>query len=719
VEAMASISSTEDKLKTYRLTSEEHKKIRELLGREPEGVEWALFSALWSEHCSYKSSKVHLKKLFNSSSRVMQSMGENAGVLDLGRGERIAFKIESHNHPSFIEPYQGAATGVGGIIRDILTMGARPIALANYLCFGDGEERSPKHVDGVVRGIGGYGNCVGVAMVTGQTEFHSSYNKNILVNAFCLGYFGPKDTVVSSGAKGEGNLVVYVGAKTGRDGIHGARMASESFNKGDESKRPNIQIGDPFFEKLLIESFLEVVEAGVVVCAQDMGAAGLISSTFEMASKGNVGFDMYLDKVPLRDPTMNPEEMLVSESQERMVLVCEPKNLGKVQEIFAKWGLDAVEIGKVIPKRVMRIHWKGEVITEIDPHALVENAPQWQRPFEETPKTVDTRYFLNSDEPKKKLERALTSLQGCGRRWIYEQYDQQVGTQTMLDCRDSVGAVRLPSGRSVAVALGGRPHMLRLNAFIGGADSLAEPSLRLMSKGYTPIGSSDCLNYGNPENPKVMGEFKNSLEGMSEAARVFDSPIISGNVSFYNQTGNQNITSTPAVTVIGLREDDGIPAHDHFSESGLNLYLVRSLHVRTNGMWSVVNNEDLGGKGEINFEMLKNFGTKLLSLSKSAQASKLSGKFGLAYSLARMCVNVGATVKSDLKKDDFFLERLYDFVFATKENWKPEVTKDYEIISLGKTGGDRLQINEFIDVPISELREQYTGGWRKHFEELA
>lgn len=717
----SSISPSEiaDKLKLYRLTGEEHQKIRELLGRDPQGVEWALFSALWSEHCSYKSSKVHLKKLFNSSSRVMQSMGENAGVLDLGRGERIAFKIESHNHPSFIEPYQGAATGVGGIIRDILTMGARPIALANYLCFGDGAERSPKHVDGVVRGIGGYGNCVGVAMVTGQTEFHSSYNKNILVNAFCLGYFGPKDTVVSSGAKGVGNLVVYVGAKTGRDGIHGARMASESFNKGDESKRPNIQIGDPFFEKLLIESFLEVVEAGLVVCAQDMGAAGLISSTFEMASKGDVGFDMYLDKVPLRDPTMNPEEMLVSESQERMVLVCEPKNLEKVQAIFSKWGLDAVEIGKVIPKRMMRIHWKGEVITEIDPHALVENAPQWQRPFEETPKTIDSRYYLNSDEPQAKLTHALTSLQGCGRKWIYEQYDQQVGTQTMLDCRDSVGAVRLPSGRSVAVALGGRPHMLRLNAFIGGADSLMEPALRLMSKGYSPIGASDCLNYGNPENPKIMGEFKNSLEGMSEAARTFDSPIISGNVSFYNETGKQNITSTPAVTVIGLREDEGIPAHDHFTESGLNLYLVRSLQVRSNGMWSVINKEELGGKGEIDFEAIKTFGNKLLLLSKTAQASKLSGKFGLAYSLARMCVDVGATVRTDLKKDDFFLERMYDFVFATKENWTPEVTKNYEIIPLGRTGGDRLKINEFIDVPVSELREQYTGAWRKYFEELA
>jgi len=722
---MVSTSSVEDKLKNYKLTKDELQKIRELLGRDPKGVEWALFSALWSEHCSYKSSKIYLKKLFNSSSRVMQSFGENAGVLDLGQGEKIAFKIESHNHPSYIEPYQGAATGVGGIIRDILTMGARPIALANYLCFGiDNNGRSSvKHVDGVVRGIGGYGNCVGVAMITGQTEFHASYHRNILVNAFCLGYFGPNDRIVSSAAKGIGNLVVYVGAKTGRDGIHGARMASESFNAADESKRPNIQIGDPFFEKLLIESFLEVVSKNLVVCAQDMGAAGLISSTFEMASKGEVGFDLYLDQVPLRDPTMTPEEMLVSESQERMVLVCEPQNLKEVQAVFAKWGLDAVAIGHVISDRKMRIHWKGEILTEIDPHALVENAPQWKRPYEETLKTVDAPFLMNLNDAENKLTKALTSLQGSSRRWIYEQYDQQVGTQTVRDCRDSVGVVRLPSGRMISVALGGRPHMMRLNSYVGGIDSIVEPCLRMMSLGFRPIGASDCLNYGNPENPKIMGEFKLSLEGMSEAAKTFACPLISGNVSFYNETERANITSTPAVSVVGLKEDQNLPPDDQFTEEGLTIYWVRSRMLVTNGVWSELEGENLGGRGQLNLARLHSFGEKILALSKLSKTAQLCGKLGMTYTLAKMCRHMGARVDTDLGLEELFQESLYEFLLASRSPLENQATDDCEIIALGKTGGDHLIINResetLIDISIQDLNRYYDGGWRMHFEELS
>ncbi len=715
-------SSIEQKLKNYRLTKDEFKVIEGLLGREPQGVEWALFSALWSEHCSYKSSKVHLKKLFNTSPRVVQSFGENAGVLDLGEGERVAFKIESHNHPSYIEPYQGAATGVGGIIRDILTMGARPIALANYLCFGEAGIMG-KHLDGVVRGIGGYGNCVGVPMITGQTEFHPSYNRNILVNAFCLGYFGPNETVVSSRAKGVGNCVVYVGAKTGRDGIHGARMASESFSTGDESKRPNIQIGDPFFEKLLIESFLEVIEQGLVVAAQDMGAAGLISSSFEMASRGDVGFDLDLDKVPLRDPTMNPEEMLVSESQERMLLICEPKKLKDVQASFAKWGLDAVEIGKVIAPRVMRLHWRGEVITEIDPHALVENAPQWQRPFEELPRTLNQSFKIDLKNPGEKLATALASVQGCSRSWIYEQYDQQVGTQTVRDCRDSTGVVRLPSGRFVNVALGGRPHLLRLNSYIGGADSLAEPSLRMMSQGFLPVGASDCLNYGNPENPKIMGEFKYSLEGMSEMAKVLRCPIVSGNVSFYNETEKQNITSTPSVGVLGLREDKKLPALGHFAKAGLNIYLARSVMVRTNGMWGELEGRAISGVGELSAPRVLSFGQKLLALSLSAKSAQLCGKFGPAYTLARMCYyGVGAEISANLPVDDWFEEKLYEVIFATDETWAEEKSSELELIQIGKTGRENLVIcdrnSEILNVSISTIQSNYENAWRKHFDGL-
>lgn len=358
----------QDKLNLYRIQPNEYDRICELLGRAPEGVEWAVFSALWSEHCSYKSSKVHLKKLFSQSERVLQSFGENAGIIDLGRGEKVAFKMESHNHPSFIEPYQGAATGVGGILRDIFTMGARPMALANYLCFGEPKaERMTELVRGVVGGIGGYGNCVGVPTLTGQTNFHESYNGNILVNAMAVGLFQEGDPICLSQATGVGNWVVYVGAKTGRDGVHGASMASESFDEDSESKRPTVQIGDPFYEKLLIESCLEVMKEGLVEAIQDMGAAGLTSSSFEMADKGNVGLTLNLDSVPLRDPTMTPEDILLSESQERMLLICKPEKFADIRAIFEKWGLDACAIGEVIADPVIRLMWRGETLSEMSP----------------------------------------------------------------------------------------------------------------------------------------------------------------------------------------------------------------------------------------------------------------------------------------------------------------------------------------------------------------
>ncbi len=362
------MSELKEKLKRYRLSVSEYERIQKLLGRDPEGIEFALFSALWSEHCSYKSSRVHLKKFANKSKRVLQAMGENAGVIDLGQGEKVAFKMESHNHPSFIEPYQGAATGVGGILRDIFTMGARPIALANYLCFGEpSAPRMTSIVEGVVAGISGYGNCVGVPTVTGQTEFHSSYNNNVLVNALAVGLFTKEDPVVTSQASGPGNWVVYVGAKTGRDGVHGASMASESFGEDSASKRPTIQIGDPFLEKLLIESCLEVMKQDLVVAIQDMGAAGLTSSSFEMSAKGGVGFKIHLDKVPLRDSSIGPEEILLSESQERMLLVCEPSKFAAIQKVFHRWNLDASVIGEVTADTDVELIWKNERLCKIDP----------------------------------------------------------------------------------------------------------------------------------------------------------------------------------------------------------------------------------------------------------------------------------------------------------------------------------------------------------------
>ena len=460
----------------YQFSKEEFQRIVSLLGREPLSIEQALFSALWSEHCSYKSSKIHLKKLPNSSPRVVTSFGENAGVIDLGKGERVAFKMESHNHPSRIVPFHGAMTGVGGILRDIFTMNARPIALAHYLCFGD--EKYPitlSLVDGVVRGIGGYGNCIGLPMVTGKTEFHSSYNENILVNALALGVYEPEDVVMTSQIKDVGALVVYVGSRTGRDGIHGASMASESF--GEEKKQQStVQVGDPFFGKLLMEACLESMKKNLVLTAQDMGAAGLISSSFEMASKGNLGMVLHLDQVPLRDSTLNPEEILLSETQERMLLVCSPQKYPELEKVFNRWKLPIKVIGEVISQREMKLFWKNKELTSIDPHLLTEKAPEWNRPYNKWSFPHQTsqkeKTFSEVSHPKETLIQILNSPEGCSKRPLYSQYDQRVGVRTAWDCSDPMGIIQLPSKRFLSIVLGGRPHLLEKDAFIGGSDSI-------------------------------------------------------------------------------------------------------------------------------------------------------------------------------------------------------------------------------------------------------
>jgi phosphoribosylformylglycinamidine synthase II len=594
-----SLSTSKDeldqKLAKYRLNEAEYDLICKQLGRPPQGVEWALYSALWSEHCSYKSSRIHLKNLFRDGPRVKQAFGENAGVIDLDEGERIAFKIESHNHPSFIEPYQGAATGVGGILRDIFTMGARPIALANYVCFGDSKAaRMSQLVDGVVRGIGGYGNCVGVATLTGQTEYHGSYNENILVNAMAVGLFRPGEKIHLSKASGPGNHIVYVGAKTGRDGIHGASMASESFAEGSDKKRPTVQIGDPFYEKLLIEACLEVMEKDLVVAIQDMGAAGLTSSSFEMAAKGGVGFDLHLDRVPLRDSSMEPEDILLSESQERMLLIAEPSKLEAIQAVFARWDLDAVSIGTVTPAKsgtLVRLLWHGDVLTSIDPRLLTDHAPAYERPFQQWKSRVRREAVTESEV---KLASALPQVLGGGlgvhRKFIYEQYDQRVGAATVWGCDKPIGVHRLKdSGRYLGMVLGCRPTLMRQDAWVGGFDAIFEPALQLSLRGFEPLAVTDCLNFGNPENQEVMTEFVASLDGLNTAAKLLKTPIISGNVSFYNESRagaqKRNITSTPSTGIVGLRAAGDLP-QTLFDGSTLDLYLVESPWLTTRAFWS-------------------------------------------------------------------------------------------------------------------------------------
>ena len=725
------------KLKQYRLSQGEYQRICGLLGREPQGVEWALFSAMWSEHCSYKSSRMHLKKFKFKSSRVLQSMGENAGVIDLGQGERVAFKMESHNHPSFIEPVQGAATGVGGILRDIFTMGAKPIVLADYLCFGDpSADRMSALVQGVVKGISGYGNCVGVPTITGQTEFDESYNKNILVNAFALGYFGKNDKMVSAKAEGVGFDVVYVGAKTGRDGIHGASMASQSFSGNDKEQaaaRPTVQIGDPFYEKLLIESCLEVVRENLVVSMQDMGAAGLTSSSFEMASRGDVGFELHLDKVPMRDSTLGPEELLLSESQERMLLIVEPKNRDKVQAVFHKWGLDSVAIGKVIKERRMKLFWRGECVCDIDPHLLTENAPQYEREFKrrEIPATPFARWseFVQGEivkDTKENFFAQIASPQGCSRKFVYSQYDQRVGTRTAWDCEQPISVVQLPeSKRWLAVATGCRPAWMRVHAQIGGADAILEPVLQLALRGFTPYGTTDCLNFGNPEKPDVMTDFVESVEAIAAVAKELDSPVISGNVSFYNETENRNITSTPAVAVVGLNPNKNIkPAH--FVGEGDKIFVVQN-SLAISFAHSIRNSP---ATADWNIKKACDFAkwTAEWSQKDFVSSSYLVGKFGLMYSLFRMAKDFGCDLKSTETSNTFWqAERLYEWIMTVPASKVSEVAKLQE--SLAKMGGQCLEIGtvkgkDFVwngdkFGSIEDLKAEYENGWRKHFPQLA
>ena len=689
----------ESKLKTYRMTQDEYQRMKQLLGREPNQVEWPVFSALWSEHCSYKSSKVHLKKFYNKNNRVLESFGENAGVIDLGEGERVAFKMESHNHPSFISPHQGAATGVGGILRDIFTMGARPVALANYLCFGSPEEKVMPHlVDGVVRGIADYGNCVGVPMITGSTEFNDSYNGNILVNALAVGYFAPGEPLVTSGVHGVGNKVVYVGAKTGRDGVHGASMASESFDEENEAKKPTVQIGDPFFEKLLIESCLEVIQMNLVEAIQDMGAAGLTSSSFEMSAKGGLGLKMDLSQVPLREEGLSPEEILLSESQERMLLICKPENVEKLQGVFKKWDLDAEVVGEVLPTKEVELFWKGELLTKIDPEVVVENAPEYDRPFEVWSSSNKTEALEPMAASADFLNDSFKHIQISSKEWIFRQYDQRVGAQTALDCSESIGAVRLPhSGRALGLALGCRPPVMRTDIEVGAFDAIAYPCLQLSSKGFEPLATTDCLNFGNPEKAEVMTEFVSSVERMSEACESFDVPVVSGNVSLYNETLDKNVTSTPSTGIVGLKEDINTIPSDRFCFEGESVILLRLPLYEGLFFNAEVFDRPRSFSGQWQGELAAGFAKKLREWVNSSKptTSVVVGKGGALVELQKMSQGGFSVDLKENQAKEFTLERLYEVIVTTNdpETFMAQWGTDFHVELLGQTQRGAFKID--------------------------
>ncbi len=577
---------TSDLVAQHGLTASEYERIVERLGREPNLTELGIISVMWSEHCSYKSSRVHLKKLPTSGPRVLVGPGENAGIVDIGGGYAAAFKIESHNHPSFIEPFQGAATGVGGILRDIFTMGARPVAVMDSLRFGLPDDprdgvRNRHIAQGVVGGIAHYGNCFGVPTIGGECIFEPSYSGNPLVNAFALGIF-PKDKIFYGTASGVGNPVIYVGAKTGRDGIHGASMASAEFDEESEEKRPNVQVGDPFLEKLLLEACLEAMQTGAVLGIQDMGAAGLTCSTCEMGDRGGSGIEIDLRRVPQRESGMSPYEIMLSESQERMLLVAEKGREEEISRIFAKWGLDAVRIGAVTGDGLLRVRNNGQVVGEIPNSLLTNDSPLYDRPagkpWRSAPLDGPGVAEPSTRELREGLEALLASPDICSKRWIYEQYDYMVRTNTTQGPGGDAAVIRIKdAGVSLAMALDGNGRYCSLDPKEGARLAVAECCRNLSTVGAEPIGATNCLNFGNPEKPEIMAQLVAAIEGMGEACRHFQTPITGGNVSLYNETLGQSIYPTPVVGVVGIVDHMTVPLGIHFRRSGRSLVLLGGL----------------------------------------------------------------------------------------------------------------------------------------------
>jgi phosphoribosylformylglycinamidine synthase II len=591
-------------LRQHGLTSDEYEKIKQLLGqREPTLTELGIFSVMWSEHCSYKSSRVHLKRLPTRSTRVLQGPGENAGIIDIGDGWACAFKIESHNHPSFIEPFQGATTGVGGILRDIFTMGARPVAVMDSLRFGPiapgktrGETDPPTQaemhknhsiLEGVVSGVASYGNCFGVPNLGGETKFESCYSGNPLVNAFAMGLVR-KDEIFYARAAGEGNPVIYVGAKTGRDGIHGATMASEEFSEASEAKRPNVQVGDPFLEKLLLEACLEAMQTGAIVGIQDMGAAGLTCSTCEMGGRGGVGIEIELDRVPQRETNMTSYEIMLSESQERMLLVAQKGREQEVFRVFEKWGLDAVEVGKVTTDNKLRVLQHGEIVAEIPNQALTDDAPVYKRPLARweppVPREMPEHIKLNSAvDLTQNLKQLLASPNICGKRWVWQQYDHMVQTNTVeAPGAGDAGVIRIKNPnpaqpqRGLAMALDGNSRWCYLDPRLGAMHAVAEAARKVACSGATPVGATNCLNFGNPEKPPIMWQFSQTIDGITKACEELEIPITGGNVSFYNETLGEGIYPTPVLGVVGILVDIRKAAKMQFSAAGRTIVLLRA-----------------------------------------------------------------------------------------------------------------------------------------------
>ncbi|MEO8216679.1 MAG: phosphoribosylformylglycinamidine synthase subunit PurL [Acidobacteriota bacterium] len=649
---------TPETISAHGLSTDEYDRIETILGRAPNHTELGIFSVMWSEHCSYKSSRIHLRKFPTTGPRVIQGPGENAGIIDIGDGWVAVFKMESHNHPSFIEPYQGAATGVGGILRDIFTMGARPIASLDSLRFGSLDASRMKYlVDGVVRGISGYGNCIGIPTVGGETTFHPSYNGNILVNVFSLGV-GRADRIFTGSATGVGNPVIYVGSKTGRDGIHGATMASAEFDEASAGNRPTVQVGDPFTEKLLLEACLELMESDAVVGIQDMGAAGLTSSSFEMAGRAGTGIRMNLDRVPLRESGMTPYEIMLSESQERMLIVAREGRERDVLSIFEKWDLNAAVIGEVTGDGFVRLLWDGDEVAAIPVEPVSSEAPLYDRPSER-PAYLDSvasswdRPPVEDGDFTQLLLRLMASPNCCSKRWIWEQYDTTVRTNTLVPPEQSDAAiVRVKgTGRALAMTSDVNPLYCYLDPYEGGKQAVAEAARNIACSGGVPAAITDCLNFGSPERPEIMWQFVESIRGISEACIALGMPVVSGNVSFYNETEGRGILPTPTIGMVGILDSPEQALTLRFPEAGLSIILLGSTDDAPGGseLLQMLDAEQLVRPPAVDLIKEKNLIELLLELNAAGvlkTAHDLSAG-GLALALAE-CAMGGIGCEVDL-----------------------------------------------------------------------
>ncbi|HWK98114.1 MAG TPA: phosphoribosylformylglycinamidine synthase subunit PurL [Pseudolabrys sp.] len=722
------VKITPELVAEHGLKPDEYQRILDLIGREPTLTELGIFSAMWNEHCSYKSSKVHLRGLPTKAPWVIQGPGENAGVIDIGDGLACVFKMESHNHPSYIEPYQGAATGVGGILRDVFTMGARPIACLNALSFGAPEHSKTRHlVSGVVAGIGGYGNSFGVPTVAGSVRFHKRYDGNILVNAMAVG-LAEKDKIFYAAASGVGMPIVYLGSKTGRDGIHGASMASAEFDDNSEEKRPTVQVGDPFSEKLLLEACLEIMAKDCVIAIQDMGAAGLTSSATEMGAKGNLGVTLDLDKVPCREEGMTAYEMMLSESQERMLMVLKPDKEKEAEAIFRKWGLDFAIVGETTPSMRFIVKHHGEVMADLPIKELGDSAPEYKRPFVslEKPAPIDAGAIEPPGSIADALERLVATPDLCSKRWVWEQYDHIIGGNTVQRPGGDAAVVRVLDGpKGLALTTDVTPRYCEANPFEGGKQAVAECWRNLTAVGATPLAITDNLNFGNPERPEIMGQFVGCVRGIAEACKALDFPVVSGNVSLYNETNGKAILPTPSIGGVGVIADFRKSASLAFKKEGEAILVVgettgwlgqsiwlREICAREEGAPPPVDLIEERENGEF---------VRSLILDGAATAAHDLSDGGLLVALAEMAMASGIGAKLDAAPDDvpahayWFGEdqaryivtvpaQAVDLVMARARKASVLVSR------IGTTGGDSVAVEGQRSLAVSDLNER-SEGW--------